>query len=160
MSANLTTRHFIPMKIIFVFFNLMVSCSIMAQPATTSKQNQEIYSLIDSYSLARENRDTVLLKNILMPDVDQLVSTGEWRNGIQSSVQGMLRSSASSPGTRTLTIDKIRLLNSQCGIVDAKYEIKNADGSDRKMWSSFIIVQHKGRWKISAIRNMLPTASR
>jgi hypothetical protein len=95
-----------------------------------------------------------------MPDVDQLVSTGEWRSGIKAAVKGMLQSSASSPGTRTLTIDKIKFLNSNYGIVDAKYEIKNNDGSDRKMWSTFIVVLQKGEWKISAIRNMLPSAAR
>jgi hypothetical protein len=92
-----------------------------------------------------------------MPDVDQLVSTGEWRDGIQSSVKGMLRSSASTPGTRTLTVEKIRLASSSSAIVDCRYEIKNDDGSLRKMWSTFVVVAEKGGWKISAIRNMLPS---
>jgi hypothetical protein len=69
----------------------------------------------------------------------------------------MLRSSATSPGTRTLTIDKIRMLNQTTSIIDCLYEIKNTDGSTRKMWSTFIIVSDKGTWKISAIRNMLPS---
>ena len=140
---------------------LMIPSAIWAQDATTiQKQNREIYSLIDNYSLAREKRDTVLLKRILMPDVDQLVSTGEWRTGIQSSVKGMLQSSASSPGTRTLTVDKIRFLHAQCAIADANYEIQNADGTLRKMWSTFVVVNHQGAWKISAIRNMLPAGAR
>ena len=70
-------------------------------------------SLIDKYSQAREKRDTVLLKSILTTDVDQLVSTGEWRNGIDASVKGMLNSSANSPGTRTLKIEKIRASQSE-----------------------------------------------
>ena len=76
---------------------------------TKDKQKKDITALIDKYSLARENKDTVLLKAILTTDVDQLVSTGEWRNGVQSSVKGMLRSSAATPGTRTLAVEKIRL---------------------------------------------------
>jgi uncharacterized protein (TIGR02246 family) len=115
-----------------------------------------IYYLIDQYSLARENQDTVLLKNILTEDVDQLVSSGEWRVGIKVAVQGMLRSSQSNAGERKLTIDKIRFLDKQNAIVDSKYEIQNADGTQRKMWSSFIVVKRKNQWKISAIRNMLP----
>jgi hypothetical protein len=121
------------------------------------KQRKDIYSLIDKYSQAREKRDTLLLKSILTTDVDQLVSTGEWRNGMSESVQGMLKSSASSPGTRTLNIEKIRLLDPKTAVVDCKYEIQNTDGSIRKMWSTFIVVSDKGIWKISAIRNMLPT---
>jgi len=128
------------------------------QKEPTDKQKKDITALIDKYSLARENKDTVLLKAILMPDVDQLVSTGEWRNGVQSSVKGMQRSSAATPGTRTLTVDKIRLVSSSSAIVDCRYEIKNDDGSLRKMWSTFVVVSEKGGWKISAIRNMLPSA--
>ena len=78
----------------------------------SAQQQKDISLLIDKYSEAREKRDTVLLKSILTSDVDQLVSTGEWRNGINASVKGMLRSSASSPGTRTLNIEKIT--PSQC----------------------------------------------
>ncbi len=120
------------------------------------KQRKDIYSLIDKYSQAREKRDTVLLKSILTTDIDQLVSTGEWRNGIQASLTGMMQSSANSPGTRTLSIEKIRLLNSSNSIVDCKYEVENPDGTSRRMWSTFIVVSDRGIWKISAIRNMLP----
>jgi len=135
---------------------MSVTLSAQQKPPT-DKQKKDITSLIDKYSLARENKDTVLLKAILMPDVDQLVSTGEWRDGIQSSVKGMLRSSAATPGTRTLTVEKIRLVSSTSAIVDCRYEIKNDDGSLRKMWSTFLVVSEKGDWKISAIRNMLPS---
>ena len=144
---------------LFVVLNITGTSFLAGQGiAPDAKQKKDISSLIDKYSLARENRDTVLLKNILTPDVDQLVSTGEWRNGVDSSVKGMLRSSAGTPGTRTLTIEKIRILNPNCAIVDCKYEIQNPDGSIRKMWSTFVAVSDKGIWKISAIRNMLPAA--
>ena len=125
----------------------------------SAQQAKDISSLIDKYSEAREKSDTVLLKSILTTDIDQLVSTGEWRNGISASVKGMLRSSASSPGTRTLNIEKTRLLNANCAIVDCKYEIKNTDGTPRRMWSTFMVVTDKGVWKISAIRNMLPSGN-
>jgi ketosteroid isomerase-like protein len=144
----------------FILSSIAPSLLLAQEVVKKNKQNQGIFSLIDDYSLARENRDTVLLKKILTTDVDQLVSTGEWRSGIKAAVTGMLQSSASTPGTRTLTIDKIKFLNAQCAIADARYEIKNNDGSDRKMWSTFIVVQEKGGWKISAIRNMLPSAAR
>ena len=119
-------------------------------------QRKAITSLIDQYSQAREKRDTVLLKTILTKDVDQLVSTGEWRNGIGASLDGMLKSSA-SPGTRTLNIEKIRMLTPGSAIIDCKYEIKNEDGSTRKMWSTFIVLYDNKAWKICAIRNMLPS---
>ena len=120
------------------------------------KLQKEITSLIDQYSQAREKRDTVLLKTILTPGVDQLVSTGEWRVGISAAVEGMMKSSANSPGTRTLHIEKIQTITSSSAIVDCRYEIQNADGITRKMWSTFIVIADKKTWKIMAIRNMLP----
>ena len=122
-------------------------------------QRKSIYALIDQYSKARETRDTILLKNILTTDIDQLVSSGEWRDGINSSVQGMLASSTSNPGTRTLNIEKIRPLTQQSAIVDCKYIIQSPGGTVRTMWSTFIVVLDNGKWKISAIRNMLPSGN-
>jgi hypothetical protein len=146
------------MKNIFLtlLFNATGILYLHAQNMPSEGQKKDIYSLIDQYSEAREKRDTMLLKNILTTDVDQLVSTGEWRNGIAASVQGMLKSSANSPGTRTLTIDKIRMIGGASAIVDCKYEIQNPGATVRKMWSSFVVISDKGIWKISAIRNMLP----
>jgi hypothetical protein len=144
----------ITMKSIVPFLLLVIaSISAVAQNKT---QSTLIHKLIDKYSEAREKRDTILLKSILVPEVDQLVSTGEWRTGIGTSLKGMLASSVNAPGKRKLIVDKLRLFNEACGIVDCRYEIENPDGSIRKMWSTFIVVLVNGEWKISAIRNMLP----
>jgi uncharacterized protein (TIGR02246 family) len=145
--------------LVCAFFSLTALAPALAQDILpTAKQKKEITSLIDKYSEAREKRDTTLLKSILTPDVDQLVSSGEWRTGVAESVKGMLKSSQNSPGTRTLKVEKIRILDASCAIADARYEIQNADGSIRKMWSTFVVVYDKSSWKISAIRNMLPAA--
>ena len=136
---------------------VLLAFTACAQSAPGNKQRQDIHALIDKYSEAREKKDTILLKAILTADIDQLVSTGEWRSGVQSSVRGMLKSSATSPGTRKLTIDKIRMVSPSAAIVDCKYEIDNPDGTPRKMWSTFVVVEEKRIWKISAIRNMLPS---
>lgn len=148
------------MKYIFLFAvcQCIGATFLSAQNFTpANEQHKAIAALIDQYSLARENRDTVLLKKILTKDVDQLVSTGEWRTGITAAVEGMLKSSASSPGTRTLQVEKIKLLTNNQAIVDCRYEIRETDGSPRKMWSCFIVLSEGRQWKITAIRNMLPT---
>jgi hypothetical protein len=144
--------------VVFIAIALFACISSDAQQTVNEKQRREISSVIANYSLARETRDTILLKRILTHDIDQLVSSGEWRDGVSSSVKGMLRSSANSPGKRTLTVHTIRLINNQSAIVDCRYDIENTDGTSRKMWSTFILVLEKGQWKISAIRNMLPSA--
>jgi hypothetical protein len=144
--------------LLFLFHlgGFLLSYSQKAIPINDTQQ-KSITALIGQYSLAREKSDTVLLKTILTVDVDQLVSTGEWRIGIKAAVEGMLKSTSSSPGTRTFQIDKIQMITASSAIVDCRYDIQNADGSLRKMWSTFIVVGDKDTWKIRAIRNMLPS---
>lgn len=143
---------------------LLLWCTFAAWPIvysqdTTSNvdQSQGIYELVATYAKARETKDSVLLESILADNVDQLVSSGTWRRGKKESMQGMMKSSAGNPGKRTLKIDKIRFLDSESVLADARYEIQNSDGTVRKMWSTFIIVHEGDGWKITAIRNMLPS---
>src|SRR4249920_3221225 len=99
------------MKKIFLVFLLHLTGFVFLygqQTTINEKLQKAITSLIDQYSMAREKRDTVLLKTILTANVDQLVSTGEWRTGIKAAVEGMMRSSANNPGTRTLVVEKIQ----------------------------------------------------
>ncbi|RAI84691.1 YybH family protein [Algoriphagus yeomjeoni] len=149
------------MKIyLFVISIFLITSSAFCQnPNNTKEESQEIIDLISSYSKARETKDTVLLKEILVKDIDQLVSSGVWRKGIAEAVKGMMESSTENPGDRTLKVESIRFLGQEAALVDCRYEIKNADGTIRKMWSTFVVEAVKGKWKISAIRNMLPTSS-
>jgi uncharacterized protein (TIGR02246 family) len=143
---------------LFILITLTSTSVVLAQNAEKIvRREKDISALIDQYSQARENRDTVLLKNILTADIDQLVSTGEWRYGIRAAVQGMLASSANSPGKRTLAVEKVKHLSSNTAVVDCRYEIQNPEGTTRKMWSTFVVVSSGGAWKITAIRNMLPS---
>ena len=137
--------------------SILTGCGTTSSLTSDAEASQAITHLIDQYSQARESQDTVLLKEILTSDIDQLVSSGEWRRGIRTAVQGMQRSSSNNPGTRTLTVEQIRFLHPGTAIADARYVIENPDGTARKMWSTFVVVRQEKRWRISAIRNMLPT---
>lgn len=141
---------------LFILLNFVCASFVYAQNTKINNNTEkEIYSLIDKYVRAREKKDTVLLDSILSDDIDQLVSTGEWRIGKAASFKGMMQSSTSNPGERTIKIEKIRIIDPEVGIADARYEIQNPDGSARKMWSTFIVVKERETWKIAAIRNML-----
>jgi uncharacterized protein (TIGR02246 family) len=147
------------MKKIFFLIGLsliLVPFTFSQEAGEIKEQEQEIHSLIEAYSQARTEKDLVLLSSMLTIDIDQLVSSGKWRKGKDIAMKGMMQSSESNPGSRSLKIESIRFLNPECAIADARYEIQNADGSERKMWSTFIVVSRENRWKISAIRNMLP----
>jgi hypothetical protein len=149
------------MKLYLIPFLLFIGFAQIGFAQTSEKQkadSNEILHLINQYSSARDNRDTVLLRQILTVDVDQLVSSGEWRNGMDAAVKGMLNSSSSNPGDRKLTVEKIKFLSENAALVDARYIITNPDQTMRKMWSSFVVVRTKKSWQISAIRNMLPTS--
>lgn len=142
---------------------LLTLCTLMAATFLYSQdsldrteQEQGIHDLIATYAQARAQKDTLMLEHILVSDVDQLVSSGKWRRGKKEALQGMLRSSSNNPGQRTLTVEHIRFLDSKYAVADARYHIARADGSVRKMWSTFIVVYEDDSWKIAAIRNMLP----
>jgi hypothetical protein len=146
-------------KLLFSLCFFLFTGWVGAQEAAGQKINATpLIALIDSYTLARENKDTLLLKRILTADVDQLVSSGVWRTGWDNAKEGMLQSSENNPGTRRLIVEKVRILSPTSGIVDARYVITQTDGTERRMWSTFIVVLEGGQWKISAIRNMLPTS--
>jgi len=144
-------RYFLVLIIV-----LVTSATFAQDVKFNDTRQQDIVALIDAYTQTRENKDMVLLGSILTDDIDQLVSSGEWRNGKKESVDGMMRSSGSNPGSRTITVEKIRFFDPKTAIVDAKYEIQNNEGTTRKMWSTFIVVYQENSWKIAAIRNMLP----
>lgn len=122
----------------------------------TAKQQEAFIQLIDAYVEARSARDTALLKDLLTSDIDQLTSSGNWRRGVEASIQGMQRSSSNKPGKRTIDIESVRLVNKGSAIVDTRYVIENAEGSVRRMWSTFVVKFDGEKWKITAIRNMLP----
>lgn len=147
------------MKVLTLFLFLLPVLAFGQLKPGQKDDAVKIHHLINHYSEAREKQDTLLLKSILTDEVDQLVSSGEWRTGIRESVDGMLRSSTANPGTRTLEVEKIRFLEDEIALVDCRYIIKNPNGTERNMWSSFVVVFHKKSWKIAAIRNMNPTTN-
>ncbi|MDN3205549.1 nuclear transport factor 2 family protein [Algoriphagus sediminis] len=142
---------------LLLFFFLLSSFAFGQISDKEKSESSDIIHLISQYSKARESMDTVLLDKILTEDIDQLVSSGNWRSGKEESVQGMLRSSTSNPGERKLTVEKIRFLSKDVALVDAKYEIINEEIVVRKMWSAFLVQKLEKEWKIAAIRNMLPS---
>lgn len=145
------------MKTLTLFLFLLPTLAFSQIKPGEKEDALKIHTLIEQYSQARETRDTALLKEILTEDVDQLVSNGEWRNGIREAIDGMLRSSTANPGIRKLHVDKIKYLSDEIAIVDCRYVLTDPTGTERNLWSSFTVIFHKKSWRISAIRNMNPS---
>lgn len=133
---------------------LLIPLGVFGQ---SDMQQDKIKILIERYAEARENQDTVLLRKILTADIDQLVSDGQWRKGIDQALAGMQTSTRSNPGTRSLQVEKIKFLAEKVALVDCRYTITNSEGTKREMWSSFSVIKEGKTWKISAIRNMNPS---
>lgn len=138
---------------------LMVWLLSVPLKAQTIEDGKAIIQLVARYADARDRIDTVLLKEIITEDMDQLVSSGEWRYGKVAAIEGMRGSSRANPGDRILKVERVRYMDENVGLADARYIIKNEDGSERKMWSTFVAVKDGTNWKIAAIRNMLPSGN-
>ncbi|MDP2042866.1 MAG: nuclear transport factor 2 family protein [Algoriphagus sp.] len=145
------------MKNILWLFLIFPSIAFSQIKPREKEDAVKITQLIQHYAQARETQDTVLLKRILTEDIDQLVSSGEWRIGIAESLKGMQSSTQSNPGSRRLKVEKIKFLSEEIALVDCRYTIESPNGTERNMWSSFTVLFQKNQWKITAIRNMNPT---
>lgn len=112
-----------------------------------------VKALVDRYSAARDtaNPDPDQIRALFTEDADQLVSSGEWRRGREALVPGMLRSSQTNTGDRTITVETVRFLSDDVAVADARYVI-----GERQMWSTFLAVRTPDGWRIGAIRNMKP----
>jgi uncharacterized protein (TIGR02246 family) len=147
----------------------MVACAVMAvsaapaAPAWAAQGGDEaaVRDVVKRYVDAREARDAKALAALFTEDVDQLVSSGEWRKGRDQVVKGGLASSAASSGKRTISVQSVRFPSRDVAIADGPYEIAGggAGGENRKMWTSFVMTRGADGWRIAAIRNMLPAAA-
>jgi uncharacterized protein (TIGR02246 family) len=127
-------------------------------PSMLKRDELAVKDLVGRYNAARDEENPAAIGALFTSDADQLVSSGEWRRGQDQLVQGMLRSSRNNPGDRTLTVETVRFLAPDVAVADARYEIASATGGEtRRMWSTFIAVRTAEGWRLSAIRNMLPT---
>jgi uncharacterized protein (TIGR02246 family) len=139
----------------FLFFLLFAAA---VSSATSSSDDEAIRSVIQRYVDVRNHFDEVALRELFTPDADQLVSSGEWRRGLENLVQGAAASSKKENGQSSVVVEHVRLLGPDVAIVDGRYATSAVGASlPRKMWSTFVLLRTDGRWRIAAIRNMLPT---
>jgi uncharacterized protein (TIGR02246 family) len=137
---------------------LFVTASLFAQ---SPSDEAAIRDVVKKYVDARDRKDPKAVEALFTSDADQLVSSGEWRKGRPEVVKGTLASSQSNSGKRTITVESIRFVAPGVALADGRYEIAAVAGGDsRKMWTSLLLTRGSDGWRIAAIRNMLPAASR
>lgn len=140
---------------------LVIVCGSAVLPAgaqTAAQDEAAIKEVVRRYVDAREKRDAKALEALFTPDADQLTTSGEWRKGRASVVEGGLASSQANPGSRQITIEAVRAVAPGVALADGRYEIGGAAGAaPRRMRTTFLITRTSGEWRIAAIRNMAPT---
>jgi len=137
---------------------LLVLAPGSAAAQTAASDEAAIRAVVAAYSAARDKSDAAALTALFTADADQLVSSGEWRRGREAVVKGSLASSQQAQGTRTFTLETVRMLGAAVAVADSRYDIAQTDGVTRRMWASWLLVKDGATWKIAGIRNMLPAA--
>ena len=142
----------------------VLACTLLSAAAFSQAPADEaaIRDVVKKYVDARERIDPKATASLFTADADQLVSSGEWRKGIEAVVKGTTASSQNNNGRRTITIETVRFLARDVAIVDGRYELAGAgaDNAARKMWTTLVMTRDAEGWKIAAIRNMLPASAR
>jgi uncharacterized protein (TIGR02246 family) len=131
----------------------------LAQDNVRHNDEAAIREVVSKYVDARERIDPKAVEELFTSDADQLVSSGEWRKGRDAVVRGTMESSRSTGGKRAITVESVRMLTPDVAIADGRYELTGlAGGATRSMWTTLVLKRTEKGWRISAIRNMLPSA--
>lgn len=117
-----------------------------------------VRDVVARYVTAREARDPAAVAALFTSDADQLTTSGEWRRGREAIRAGTARSSERNPGSRRIVVETVRFLTPDVAVADGPYEIAAGGGAAvRQMRTTLVLVRTAEGWRISAIRNMVPT---
>jgi len=131
----------------------------LAQNPNRAADESAIKAVVKAFIDTREANDRAGLTALLTEDVDQRQASGNLRSGRGAVVSGSLETTQSTGGRRTITVDSLRFLGPDVALVDGRYDsIGRSDGTDQRLITAIVLRREGTAWKISAIRNMLPTA--
>jgi uncharacterized protein (TIGR02246 family) len=144
-------------RVLLCILTFGIATTLLGQTSSNAVDEAAVRGAVQKYMDARDQRDTTALAALFTSDVDQLVSSGEWRKGREAVVKGTLGSSQSTGGKRTITVESVRFLSPEIALADGRYELTGlANSETRKMWTTIILKRGSDGWHIAAIRNMLP----
>ena len=129
------------------------------QAGAAPPHDAAIRAVVARYVEAREARDQSAVAALFTADADQLVSSGEWRQGREEVVSGSLASTERTGGSREIVLERVRFLGDAVAIADGRYTIRGLETGERRMWTTFVMTRTAEGWRIAAIRNMLPASA-
>ena len=113
-----------------------------------------IRQVTQDYILRRDEGDETGLRALLTENVDQRLTSGRMRIGLEEVVSGSLGSTQNSGGKRVITLKEIRFLGDDVAIANGNYDsLGRADGTDLYMRTTIVFWRSDGKWRIDAIRN-------
>ena len=115
--------------------------------AARAADDEAVRAVVRRYVEAREARDPKAVAALFTADADQLVSSGEWRQGRDNVVSGTIASSAQGGGTRTIDVERVRFVSKEVAVADGRYSITGLAAGDRRMWSTFVMVKEADGWR-------------
>src|SRR5271167_5014656 len=128
----------------------VMATTLFGQTSSNAADGAAIREVVQKYMDARDRRDPIALAALFTSDVDQLVSSGEWRKGREAVVKGTLRSSQSTGGKRTIIVESVRFLAPDIALADGRYELTGlASGETRKMWTTILMKHEADGWRIA-----------
>ena len=93
---------------------------------------------------------------LITADADQHLTSGEWRRGHDKVVAGTIGATPAVPGSLKIGVDTLRLITPDTAVVDGPYDVTGPGGVVHN-WTTIILVREGKAWRITAIRNALPT---
>ena len=139
------------------FLWVLAGGTVYSQAISRGADESAIRDLVQKYIDARNSRDAERTRSLFTADADQLVSTGEWRKGIDAVVRGAMASSQKEMAKSSIQVEAIRFVEPSIAIVDGRYEtVAAVTSASRKMWTTFVVKRTDHNWRIAAIRNMPP----
>jgi uncharacterized protein (TIGR02246 family) len=138
---------------------LTLICGMISAQAPGNGDEEAVRKVVAEYMKARNSKDAEAVRRLFTEDADQLVSTGEWRRGIDDLVRGTSASSQREAPKSSIDVERVRFVDPTVALVDGRYRTVSRDGTTRYMWTTMIMKSVGHDWRISAIRNMLPAPS-
>ena len=135
---------------------LLMGLSGFSQNSGRAGDEAAVRHVIEQYLEARNQADAAKTRAVFTEDADQLVSSGEWRRGRDSLLEGAMAMSNKHTAKSSIHLDAVRFVTDDVALADGDYVTHSAPGATRKMRTTFVMKREGGKWKIAAIRNMLP----
>ena len=147
-------------RVITLLFTFALIIPVLAQTPKTGADDAAIRRVVQQQDETRNRGDWKAMGELFTQDAEQYTSAGEWRRGraqIEKAVAQIMATTYKG-AKYTTKVDTVKTLTPTVAIVDGAFEISNIGGTgSRTGHSTYVLVKDADRWRIAAVRSMVPT---